>query len=120
MTSYKAGENFLTMGCPKAANDRLEPYFLKFHERRQKNKVGMRIIYNADARAYGKIRTKMKKTSVRYLPKQFPSPHWIDIFPEAVMFVLVLKDSLAFVVRDAELASGFRSYFEIMWKNSKA
>lgn len=78
----------------------------------------MKIIYNADARVYGKLRTRMKKTAVRYLPKQFPSPHWIDIFPHAVMFVLVVKDPLAFVVRDNELAKSFRSYFDIMWKNS--
>ncbi len=118
MAAYKPDQTFLTMGCPKAANDRLEPYFLTFHKRRQKSKVGMRIIYNADAREYGVLRTRMKKTSVRYLPQQFPSPHWIDIFPEAVMFVLVLKSPLAFVVRDTELANSFRSYFEIMWENS--
>jgi len=61
----------------------------------------------------------MKKTQVRYLPKQFPSPHWIDIFPDSVMFVMVLASPIAFVVRDKELTSGFRSYFEIMWKNAK-
>lgn len=118
MASYKAGETFLTMGCPKAANERLEPYFLTFHERRQKNNVGMRIIYNADARIYGKLRVKMKNTQVRYLPKQFPSPHWIDIFPDAVLFVIVLQSPIGFVVRDLELANSFRSYFDIMWKNS--
>ncbi len=120
MARYKAGEIFLTMGCPKAANDRLEHYFLQFHERRQKNKVGMRIIYNTDAREYGRVRTKMKRTSVRYLPKQFPSPHWIDIFPETIMFVLVSKNPVTFVVRDGELANSFRSYFDIMWKNSSS
>ena len=87
--------------------------------RRLQNKVGMRIIYNADAHKYGKIREKMKNTFVRYLPEKFPSPHWIDVFPKAVFFVMVLKSPIGFVVRDAELASSFRSYFEIMWKNSK-
>lgn len=118
MTAYKPDGMFLTMGCPKAANDRLEAYFLEFHKRRLKNKVGMKIIYNSDARGYGIIRTKMKNTQVRYLPEKFPSPHWIDIFPDAVLFVMVLQNPIAFVVRDAELASGFRSYFEVMWKNS--
>ena len=118
--TYKPKGMFLTMGCPKAANDILEAYFLEFHKRRLKNKIGMKIIYNSDARVYGIIRTKMKNTEVRYLPKKFPSPHWIDIFPEAVLFVMVLQNPLAFVVRDAELASGFRSYFEVMWKNSVA
>ncbi len=119
MTTYKSGQAFLTMGCPKAANDILEGYFLEFHQRRLKNNIGMKIIYNADARKYGILRTKMKNTYVRYLPTQFPSPHWIDIFPQAVLFVMVLQSPLAFVVRDKELANSFRSYFDIMWKNSK-
>ncbi len=119
MKEFARGDTFLTMGCPKAANDVLEGYFLDFHIRRQKNGIGMKIIYNADARKYGILRTTMKRTHVRYLPQQFPSPHWIDIFPTAVMFVIVSKSPLAFIVRDAEMARGFRSYFDIMWKNSK-
>ena len=119
MATYKAGETFLTMGCPKAANERLERYFLKFHLLRQKNKVGMKIIYHADAREYGNVRRTMKKTHVRYFSKKFSSPHWIDIFPACVLFVMVLKSPIAFVVRDGQLANSFRSYFEIMWKNSK-
>ena len=119
MKAYKSGQTFLTMGCPKSANDRLESYFLTFHNKRQKNKIGMNIIYNADARKYGKVRKKMKKTQVRYLPKKFPSPHWIDIFPESVLFVMVVKDPIAFVVRDKELANSFRAYFDIMWGQSR-
>lgn len=118
MSTYKPAQTFLTMGCPKAANDLLEGYFLEFHKKRLKNKVGMRIIYNSDARIYGELRKKMKLTQVRYLPEKFPSPHWIDIFPEAVMFVLVTANPLTIIVRDKTLADSFRSYFEIMWKNS--
>ena len=119
MLTYNPGETFLTVGCPKSANDLLEGYFLEFHRQRLKRYVGMRIIYNADARKYGELRTKMKNTSVRYLPKQFPSPHWIDIFPEVVMFVLISKIPLTIVVRDKSMAESFRGYFELMWKNAK-
>jgi len=118
MATYLSGQVFLTMGCPKSANDILESYFLEFHQKRLKNNIGMKIIYNADARKYGLIRKKMKNTHVRYLPTQFPSPHWIDIFPHAILFVMVLTSPIAFVVRDKELANSFKSYFEIMWKNS--
>ena len=78
----------------------------------------MKIIYNANAGEYGKIRKKMKLTKVRYLPNQLVSPNWIDIFSDAVLFVMVLKTPIAFIVRDPELVKSFKAYFDIMWKNS--
>ena len=119
MLTYKSEETFLTVGCPKSANDLLEGYFLEFHKQRLKRHIGMQIIYNSDARKYGQLRTKMKNTFVRYLPKQFPSPHWIDIFPNAVLFVLISKVPITIVIRDENMAESFRSYFELMWKNAK-
>ncbi len=120
MMTFKAGDTFLVLGAPKIANVKWEGWFLDFHRRRIQRKVKMKIIYNADSREYGKIRTKMKLTDVRYLPNQLVSPNWIDIFSEAVLFVMVLKNPIAFVVRDVELANSFRAYFDIMWKNSKS
>ncbi|MAE13086.1 hypothetical protein CMO92_00840 [Candidatus Woesearchaeota archaeon] len=118
MMDFKSGDALLVLGAPKVANVKWEGWFLDFHKRRIKRKLKMKIIYNANAKVYGKIRKKMKLTEVRYLPNKLVSPNWIDIFPEAVLFVMVLKNPIAFVVRDVELTNSFRSYFEIMWKNS--
>ncbi|MBI2129305.1 hypothetical protein HYU07_03625 [Candidatus Woesearchaeota archaeon] len=79
----------------------------------------MKIIYNSDAKEYGGIRAKMRLTNVRYLSNKMVSPNWIDIFPNAALFVIILKTPIAFVVRDKELANSFRAYFDIMWANSK-
>jgi len=67
-----------------------------------------------------KIRKKMNLTYVRYLPDNLVSPNWIDIFPDKVLFVILLDNPLAFVVRDRALANSFKSYFSIMWKNSSS
>jgi len=118
MTEFKPGDTFLVLGAPKVANERWEGWFLDFHKKRIKNKVNMKIIYNSNAEKYGKIRKKMKLTEVRYLQNELISPNWIDVFPDAVFFVMVLKTPIAFVVRDKELANSFRAYFKIMWQNS--
>jgi len=117
--TFKPGETLLVLGAPKIANEKWEGWFLDFHSKRIKRKVRMKIIYNSDAVEYGKIRKKMKLTEVKYLPNNLVSPNWIDIFSEAVLFVILLKEPLAFVVRDKNLANSFKSYFEIMWKNAK-
>lgn len=119
ISSLGSGEDFLVLGAPKIANERWESWLLNFHKRRIERKVQMKIIYNSDAKDFGEIRKKMKLTQVRYLPNKMVSPNWIDIFPNAVLFVILLDNPLAFVVRDRELAKSFKNYFEIMWKNSR-
>ena len=119
MQIFKPKNTLLVLGAPKIANEKWEAWFLDFHKKRIKNKINMNIIYNANAKSYGKIRKNMRYTKVKYLPHKLISPNWIDIFPEAVLFVMVLKNPIAFVVRDKELANSFRAYFDIMWKNSK-
>jgi sugar-specific transcriptional regulator TrmB len=118
MMTFNAKDTLLVLGAPKVANVKWEGWFLDFHKKRIQRKIEMKIIYNANAKEYGKVREKMKLTKVKYLPNKLISPNWIDVFPDAVLFVMVLSTPIAFVVRDTELANSFRSYFNIMWKNS--
>jgi sugar-specific transcriptional regulator TrmB len=119
ISTMKRGDEFLVLGAPKIANEKWEAWFLDFHKRRTARGVEMRIIYNSDAREYGKIRKRMKFTKVRYLPNDLVSPNWIDIFNDSVMFVTILKEPIGFVIRDKTLAQSFRSYFSLMWSISK-
>jgi sugar-specific transcriptional regulator TrmB len=119
MLSFKENDTFLVLGAPKIANIKWEGWFLDFHKRRINRKVKMRIIYNSDAKEFGKIREKMKLTDVRYLPNELVSPNWTDIFPDAILIIMILKKPIAFVVRDKNLADSYRSYFDILWNVSK-
>lgn len=119
MLSFSPGDTLLVLGAPRIANEMWEGWFKEFHKNRIKRKIGMKIIYNSDAREYGKMRQKMRITEVKYLPSVLVSPNWIDVFNEAVLFVIILAKPIAFVVRDKELAKSFRAYFDIMWKQSK-
>jgi len=116
--TFKKGDALLVLGAPKIANEKWEGWFLDFHKRRIARGVGLKIIYNSDAQTYGEIRNEMQLTQARYLPNKLVSPNWIDVFGDAVLFVMVLKTPIAFVVRDKELAKSFKSYFDIMWKQS--
>lgn len=119
MLTFKHGDMLLVLGAPRIANEMWEGWFREFHKNRIKRKISMKIIYNSDARDYGKLRQKMKITEVKYLPSDLVSPNWIDIFNDAVLFVMILSEPIAFVVRDKELAKSFKAYFDIMWKQSK-
>lgn len=119
MLDFKSGDTLLVLGAPKIANVKWEGWLLDFHKRRRARKIKIKIIYNADAKEYGVLRKKMELTDVRYLPNNLVSPNWIDIFPEAILFGVVAPVTLAFVIRDKELARSFKAYFDITWKQSK-
>jgi sugar-specific transcriptional regulator TrmB len=116
--SMKVGETMLILGAPKIANEKWESWLLEFHKKRIKKRVGLKMIYNSDVREYGKLREKMKLTEIKYLPNNLVSPNWIDIFPEEILIVTVLKEPITFLLRDKEVAKSFKAYFDIMWKES--
>ena len=121
MLTFKKGDELLVLGAPKIANEKWEGWLLDFHKRRTARDVGMRIIYNSNAKEYGRVRTKMKITKVKYLPSDLVSPNWIDIFNEAIMFGIISEETiLAIVIRDESIVKSFKSYFELMWKISKS
>jgi sugar-specific transcriptional regulator TrmB len=118
LSNMKKESKLLVLGAPKVANVRWEGWFLDFHKRRIKKSIAMDIIYNADAQEFGKVRKKMKLTKVKYLPNKLVSPNWIDVFEKEVLFIILLKNPIAFVIRDETLANSFKSYFQIMWDQS--
>jgi sugar-specific transcriptional regulator TrmB len=120
MLTFSKGDELLVLGAPKVANDKWEAWLLDFHKRRIAGNVSMKIIYNSNAREYGKVRTKMKITRVKYLPSSLVSPNWIDVFNDAIMMGIVSEQKvLAIVIRDESLVKSFKEYFELMWDISK-
>lgn len=120
MLTYSKGGELLVLGAPRIANDKWEGWLLDFHKKRTERGIGMKIIYNFDAKDYGKIRKKMFHTKVKYLPDGINSPNWIDIFPNAVMISIINREEvISFVLRSKEIADSFRAYFNIMWNVSK-
>lgn len=118
LSSMKQGDELLVLGAPRIANEKWESWFLTFHRKREDSGISLRIIYNRNARDYGVKRKRFKLTKVKYLPSDLLSPNWIDVFNTAVLFVILLEEPIALVVRDKSLVESFKAYFELMWKIS--
>jgi sugar-specific transcriptional regulator TrmB len=119
LATFKEGDTLRVLGAPKIANEKWEGWLLEFHKKRIENKIKMNIIYEEDAKKYGAIRKKMVLTEVKYLKNASASLNWIDVFPDAVFFGMVLERPIAFVVRDKSLVKSFKNYFDIMWAGAK-
>jgi sugar-specific transcriptional regulator TrmB len=114
----KKGDKLLVLGAPAKANEKLEGWFIYFHTRREKAGIGMKILYNENARKYGLIRKKWKLTKVKYMKNNAITPAWIEIFKESVAIIIISDNPLTFVIKNKEAVDSFKTYFNMMWKTA--
>ena len=112
-------DEVLILGAPPIVYEKLDPYISRFHKKRIREKVKLRIIYSTDAKKFrGGARESWAHTSIRYLPKNV-SPSWMELFGEHVMLPIFTDRVRTVAISDPSISASFRHYFEIMWKNAK-
>jgi sugar-specific transcriptional regulator TrmB len=108
------GKEILIIGASKTAYQMLGIYFHWFDKKRQEKKIRTRVIFN------GKPEMKIPLSEVRYLPEEYSSDMAINIYSDKVAIILWRKDKpLAILIKDSEIASGYKKHFELMWKIAK-
>jgi sugar-specific transcriptional regulator TrmB len=113
-------QELLIIGAPSIANSKMEAWLLEFHKKREKRKVGMKIIYNNDAKEYGEKREILKFTQVKYLPKGLMTPSWIEVFNNQVIIgVIGTKGIFCFNIVDSDVSKSFEKYFYLLWDIAK-
>lgn len=105
---------WLILGAPKKAR-RLGGYFKDFNERRSKQGVPMRIIYNDNAEDLIEERQGQGLVDVRVMPPEYLTPASIEVVDETVLLVLYAPVFLVFSIENAEVANSFRQYFDLLW-----
>ena len=113
------GDTIYILGSSLKAHEKLEAYFLDWQKRRVKKGTKLKILYNHDAKKFGKIRSKIKLTEVRYLPKNIITPVSIDIAGNLVGTMVFTDNPLCFSIKNNEVADNYRTYFELLWKQAK-
>lgn len=110
-------KKILIIGASEMAYEGLEFYFHWFDKRRVKEKIKTKIIFNKDVE--GK-HAKIPLSEVRYLPEKYSSPMAINIYGDKIAIILWSKLSpFAIVVKQKEIADGYRKHFEMIWKAAK-
>jgi len=110
-------KEILIIGASEMAYEGLEFYFHWFDKKRVKEKIKTKIIFNKDVE---NKHPKIPLSEIRYLPEKYSSPMAINIYGDKIAIILWSKESpFAIVVRQKEIAEGYRKHFEMIWKNSK-
>lgn len=111
------GKEILILGASPIAYEVMEFYFHWFDKKRTANKIKTRIIFNKIKQEKTK---KIPLSEVRYLPEKYSSPLAVNIYGDKVAIILWSKENpLAIVIKQKEIADGYKKYFEIMWQVAK-
>ena len=89
----------------------------RFVSKMTKAKITMKLVYNEGSR---KLIERDRLSEVRFMPDKYSSHAALRIYGDKVAILLLTeKEPLAIVIKNRELADGYRKYFNVIWKNSK-
>ena len=109
-------KEMLVLGASPLAKDILQYYFHWFDKRRVERKIKVKLIYNESERKTRKI----KLAEIRYLPKEYHNPAAMNIYGDRVAIIHWSKENpFVILIKDKEIADGYRSYFNLMWEIAK-
>lgn len=119
LEELKKGDSIYLLGVPSEANDKFEGYFLDWNKRRIAQGVKMKILYNHDNRSYGKRRSSMPLTQVRYMSPELETPAWIVVFKDYVVTINVHSTPVCFLINDIQSSKSYKKYFDVLWVQGK-
>jgi len=113
----ETGKEILILGASPLAYEIMEFYFHWFDKKRIANKIKTKIIFNRNKQE--KTR-KIPLSEVRYLSEKYSSPLAVNIYGDKVAIILWNKENpFAIVIKNEEIANGYKKYFELMWGVAK-
>lgn len=110
-------KEILIVSTSSVSYEMFEIYFHWFDKRRKQKKIPVKIIFNEIER---KTKTKVPLAEIKYLPKEYSTPAAINIYGDNVAIIHWSKEKpFAVLIKQKEIAEGYRKYFELIWKMSK-
>ena len=119
LNDLKKEDLVYVLGAPKEANEKIEAYLLDWHKRRIKKGISCKIIYNSDVEKYTKKRKKLPLTEIKFFPQDLNSPVVTDILGDKIGIMVYNEKPFCFSIKNKEIASSYKNYFEYLWKIAK-
>ena len=111
------GKEILILGASPLAYEILEIYFHWFDKRRVENKIKTKIIFNKTQQQNTK---KIPLSEIRYLPEKYSAPFALNIYGDKIAIIMWSKENpFAIVIKNKEIAEGYKKHFELIWKSAK-
>ena len=119
LINIKANE-YLTFGGGEQVADFMGlTWWRNLHAKRRENKLHSRQIFDKTVKPLGKGIIGMPLTSVRFLPYEFAQFQETVIVNDYVAVNVFSKNAYSFLIKDKNVADGYKKYFELLWKIAK-
>lgn len=112
------GNEILFIGKGMNVNEIIKFYFPKFDAKRIEKNIPIKMLFDNLARDIESIK-KIQLADIKYIPASYSSPMSLYIYGNNVSIVLWSNDPTAVLIRQKEVAEGFREHFNILWQIGK-
>jgi sugar-specific transcriptional regulator TrmB len=120
INSLQKGEEWLSMGLTNQPQE-WEIYFNKKQLERAKKGIIHRHLINEKYKSLYRQRKNLPHTKFRFLPEDIEMPTSTEIYNNKVIIMILIKENpMAILIESEAVASSFRKYFNIMWKQAKS
>ena len=116
-----AGESIDIIGFSNQLykNKKLAFILQDINKRSIKKKHKFRMILDNKENTFYDGRKGEGISKIRFIEQGFKSPASIDIFGDSVYILMWDEKPYAFVIKNHNIADGFKAYFEFLWKIAK-
>ncbi|MEK6925935.1 MAG: helix-turn-helix domain-containing protein [Nanoarchaeota archaeon] len=120
MINAKAKEYLTYGGGPITVKIMGLTWWLNLHERRIANKLPSRQLFdNVVKNVGGNEIGKKQLTNIRYVNESLAQFQETIIVGDYVAIAVFTENPYAFLIKDKNVAEGYKKYFEILWKQAK-
>lgn len=116
--AIKEGGEYLAFGIPPSA-DKYASIFVTMMGKMEKKHIKQRVIFDERAKKQIADCKKFPMIQTKTMPQKYMSPAETDVYGDYVAIILFGDEPQVFVIKNKEIATSFKQYFEIMWKTAK-
>jgi sugar-specific transcriptional regulator TrmB len=106
-------KEILILGASPLAYETLQFYFKWYDKARKQKKIKTKLI-TTDRRI-----KRIALAEIKYLPEKYSNPVSVNIYGDKTAIILWASEPIAIVIKNKEVAEGYKNYFELMWKIAK-
>lgn len=119
LEELKQGEEYHVIGVNYGDSlAGVKEFFENYHKQRAKKGIKVKMLVNGDAKDI-LVKTIYTRSEIRYLPQYLMSNMIILFYKNKVFIFFLAKDALGLLIKNEEVAKGFKSYFDAFWKIAK-
>lgn len=120
LINLPGAKEYLTFGGGIDCNQYMgNPWWRLFFKKKNLNKLKSRQVFDNTVRSIGQELKKLPLTKIKFLPKEFAQFQETVIVNEYVAINVFVNEGYSFLIKDKEVAKGYRKYFELLWKQAK-